>query len=91
MTGFKQVEIDETVKGHFDLVVPLCQAEHHGKFDHVHIHHVYAQKNGHHDWFYWVQVKTGTFGNFHEWTVVFEIKNHAAVLDSIHMGFKTFF
>ncbi len=56
---FKQVEIDETVKGHFDLVVPLCNDYHQGKFTHVKLQHVYAEKNGHHDWFYWAQVKTG--------------------------------
>ena len=85
------MELDETVQGHFDLVVPLCNKEHHGKFDHPHVHHVFAKKEGHHDWKYWVQVKTGTFGNFHEWTVIFEIINHSAILEKIEMGFHTYF
>jgi hypothetical protein len=88
---FRQVELDETVKGHFDLVVPLADNYHQGKFKHVLLQHVFAQKNGHHDWFYWAQVKTGEFGDQHDWTVVFEIKDHHAILDSIHEGHKTFF
>lgn len=88
---FEKVTVDETVKGHFELVVPACQKEHHGKFEHPQIHAAFAKKSGHHDWLYWVQVKTGHFGDFAEWTVVFEIKEHKAVLDKIHMGFHTFF
>jgi hypothetical protein len=44
---------------------------------------MFAEKVGHHDWKYWAQVKTGHFGDYHEWTVIFEIKNHKAILDKI--------
>ena len=89
--AFKQVEVDATVQGHFDLVVPHCDNYFQGKFKHVKLQHVYALKNGHHDWFYWAQVKIGDFGDQHDWTIVFEIKDHHAILDSCHDGHKTFF
>jgi hypothetical protein len=88
---FKQVELDETVKGHFDLVTPLVDNYFQGKFKHVKLQHVYAQKCGTHDWFYWAQVQVGEFGDQHDWTIVFEIKDHHAILDSCHEGHKTFF
>ena len=91
-TCFDQVDVkDDVVKGHFDLVFPLCDDYHKGKFKPVHLQHAYAKKNGKHDWFYWAQVQVGEFGDKHNWTVVFEIKDHHAILDSIHEGHKTFF
>lgn len=88
---FKQVEIDGEVQGHFDLVAPLVKDYFQGKFNHVKLEHVYAQKCGKHDWFYWAQCQIGEFGDKHNWTIVFEIKDHHAILDSVHEGHKTFF
>ena len=88
---FKQVDVDETVQGHIDLVIPLCLKEFHGKFEEPRVHHVYAKHDAHHDWHYWAQIRTGHFGDYQEWTVKFEMKEHKPILEKIDMGYQTYF
>jgi hypothetical protein len=73
---FKQVEITSEVEGHFDLIRPKIIDYFQGKYKHIKLQHAYAQKVGSHDWKYWAQFKAGDFGDQHDWTVVFEIKEH---------------
>lgn len=88
---FKQVEITSDVEGHFDLVKPQIISYFQGKYNHIKLQHVYAQKCGHHDWHYWAQFKAGDFGDQHDWTVVFEIKEHKAIFEKCVEGHRTFF
>lgn len=88
---FKQVEITSDVEGHFDLIKQQVLDYFQGKYNHLKLQHVFAQKSGHHDWHYWAQFQVGEFGDQHDWTVVFEIKEHKAIWEKCIEGHKTFF
>lgn len=89
--GYQEVQIDVTVQEHFELVKPHCHERLGKKFENPHIEKAFADKVGHHDWLYWVHIKTGHLGNHHHFTIVYEIKHHHVKLIDVHEGHKTFF
>ena len=82
MKGFKQVHIkeDEFFEGDWDLVLPLCQQEHHEKFINPRVHEAFSKHEPHKDRKYFVHVATGPHHASDNWTVKFEVKGHKAEL-----------
>lgn len=78
MKTYKLIHLKEDgdFQGDWDLILPLCQKEHHGKFINPRIHEAFGKHEGHRDNKYFVHVVTGPHHDSEEWTVSFEVKGH---------------
>ena len=89
---FKLIPVnDGEFQGHWDLVLPLCQAEHKNHFINPRIHEAFGKHLPHHEFFYFVHVATGPHHASDNWTVVFGVKGHKAHLEKIELGFVNHF
>ena len=81
---------DQHFQGDWDLVLPLCEKEHHDKFINPRIHEAFAKHEAKHDNRYFVHVATGPHHASDNWTVIFEVKGHKAELIKIEPGFNSY-
>ncbi len=89
--GYEEIVIDELVLEHFARIHHHAHGRAGHKWDNPQITQAWREKVGHHDYLYWVHVKTGHLGNHHNFTVVFEIRHGQEQLIDLHEGHKTFF
>lgn len=93
--GYEIIVIDNHAQNHFKQVHQHIHQRIPTKFEHPVLEKVWRNKIGHHDFLYHAHVKTGHLGNFHHWTILWEVKTHHGVehsrLIDVHEGHKTFF
>jgi len=77
---YKQVTLasDADFQGNWDLVLPLCQKEHHNNFINPRIHEAFVKNMPHHEKHYFVHVATGPHHASDHWTVQFNMNGHRA-------------
>lgn len=89
--AYEEIIVDDLVLEHFGKIHHHAHHRAGHKWENPQITQVWREKVGHHDYLYWVHVKTGHLGNHHHFTLVFEIRHHQEHLVEIHEGHKTFF
>ena len=92
MKEYKLIHLkeDQHFAGDWDLVLPLCQKEHHEKFINPRVHEAFGRHEGKHDTKYFVHVNTGPHHASDSWTVIFEVKGHKPELIKIEAGFHSY-
>ena len=92
MKEYKLIHLkdDQHFAGDWDLILPLCQKEHHEKFINPRVHEAFGRHEAKHDTKYFVHVNTGPHHASDSWTVIFEVKGHKPELIKIQPGFHSY-